>query len=224
MRRVAALTFDGNGLIPVIVQDVATGEIRMFAFASREAVEKTIASGRATFWSRSRGELWEKGQTSGNPIRVKRILVDCDNDCLIYTSEPEGPSCHTGAENCFFQILGPTLEIAGHSHVPQFVLATLEAVLEERKKSSAAVSYTKSLYDGGPRAIGAKLREEAGELAAALDTHTSGAGPERVVAEAADLLYHLLVALRSQDVALREVLRELENRMGTSGHEEKARR
>ncbi len=221
MRRVTALSFDANGLIPVVVQDVATGEIRMFAFASLEALKATIATGRATFWSRSRGELWEKGQTSGTPIRVKRILVDCDNDCLIYTSEPEGPSCHTGAENCFFQILEPSLEIAAHDGVPQSVLGTLEAVLEERKRSSARVSYTKSLYDGGPRAIGAKLREEAGELAAELEAAKPGEG---VVAEAADLLYHLMVALRSKNVALRDVLRELEARMGTSGHEEKPRR
>jgi phosphoribosyl-AMP cyclohydrolase / phosphoribosyl-ATP pyrophosphohydrolase len=220
MRRVTALSFDPNGLVPVIVQDVATGEIRMFAFASREAVETTLATGRATFWSRSRGELWEKGRTSGNPIRVKRILVDCDNDCLIYTSEPEGPSCHTGAENCFFQILGPSLEIEQHSEVPQSVLPTLERVLEERKGSTAKASYTKSLYDGGARAIGAKVREEATELAAALD----GSGDDRVVAEAADLLYHVLVALRSRNVSLRDVLRELASRMGTGGHEEKARR
>src|ERR1700746_1855887 len=96
---------DERGLVPVVVQDHLTGEIRMFAYATREAVRKTLETGRATFWSRSRGELWEKGRTSGNEVRVTRVLVDCDSDCLVYSGEPRGNTCHTGAPSCFFQTL-----------------------------------------------------------------------------------------------------------------------
>jgi phosphoribosyl-ATP pyrophosphohydrolase/phosphoribosyl-AMP cyclohydrolase len=211
--------FDDQGLIPVIVQDQLTGEIRMFAYATNQAVRATLETGRATFWSRSRGELWEKGRTSGNEIRVERVLVDCDSDCLVYSGEPHGNSCHTGAANCFFQVLeGDELEQA--SDRPQTVLAALEAVLESRKTSTGQASYTKSLYDEGPAAIGAKIREEAGELAQALE----GESDNRVVSEAADTLYHVLVGLRSRSIALRQVLGELSRRLGTSGHKEKASR
>ncbi len=218
------LTFDREGLVPVVVQDQATGEVRMVAFATLEAVRATMQSGRATFWSRSRGELWEKGRTSGNAILVSRVLVDCDADCVIYSADPRGPSCHTGAPSCFFQVLekGPDGELAltQRAEQPQTVLATLEAVLESRKKSSAVASYTKSLYDGGARAIGEKLREETAELERALSTESD----DRVVSEAADVLYHLLVALRWRAIPVRDVLAKLAARMGTSGHEEKARR
>lgn len=191
----------------------------MVAFASVEAVRTTLESGRATFWSRSRGELWEKGRTSGNSIRVRRVLVDCDADCLIYSSEPSGPSCHTGAPTCFFQTLEAGA-IAQKSEEPQTILATVEAILEARKKSTSASSYTKSLYDGGAGAIGAKVREEADELARAIESESD----DRVVSEAADVLYHLMVGLRWRAIGFREVLAALAKRMGTSGHEEKARR
>jgi len=213
------LTFDDNGLLPVIVQDHLTGEIRMFAFATAAAVRNTMQTGRATFWSRSRGELWEKGQMSGNEIRVLRVLVDCDADCVVYSGEPVGNSCHTGARSCFFQSLdGDVLGQA--SQQPQTLLATLEAVLEDRKKSTAAASYTKSLYEKGAAAIGAKVREEADEFGRAIEGETD----ERVVSEAADVIYHLMVGLMSRGVPLRKVLAELANRFGTSGHQEKAAR
>jgi phosphoribosyl-ATP pyrophosphohydrolase/phosphoribosyl-AMP cyclohydrolase len=213
------LTFDSKGLIPVIVQDHLTGEVRMFAFATNEAVRTTLQSGRATFWSRSRGELWQKGRTSGNEIKVSRVLVDCDGDCIIYSGEPQGNSCHTGAPSCFFQALdGERLGQA--SEQPQTVLAQLEAVLEARKKSTGASSYTKSLYDAGASAIGAKIVEEAGELARALEAESD----ERVVSETADVFYHTLVGLRSRSISLASVLAELWRRLGKGGHEEKASR
>jgi len=191
----------------------------MVAFANAEAVHRTLETGRATFWSRSRGELWEKGKTSGNGIDVHRVLVDCDADCLVYSGEPHGASCHTGAASCFFQTLeGTTLQVSAEQ--PQTLLGTLEAVLESRKRSTGQASYTKSLYDAGPAGIGAKIAEESGELVAAL----TGESDERVVAEAADTLYHVLVALRWRAIPLRRVLAELARRLGTSGHEEKARR
>jgi phosphoribosyl-ATP pyrophosphohydrolase/phosphoribosyl-AMP cyclohydrolase len=213
------IQFDSQGLVPVVVQDHLTGEVRMVAFATLEAVRKTLETGRATFWSRSRGELWEKGRTSGNDIAVHRVLIDCDADCVIYSGEPRGPSCHTGAQSCFFQVLqGGNLSQA--SEQPQTLLATLEAVLESRKKSTGAASYTKSLYDAGPTAISAKLREEADELGRAIESEDDA----RVVSEAADTLYHVLVALRWRGLPLRRVLAELGRRLGTSGHEEKAHR
>jgi phosphoribosyl-ATP pyrophosphohydrolase/phosphoribosyl-AMP cyclohydrolase len=213
------IQFDAQGLVPVVVQDHLTGEVRMVAFATAEAVQKTVETGRATFWSRSRAELWEKGRTSGNAIQVHRVLVDCDADCVVYSGEPHGASCHTGAQSCFFQVLdGGTLSQA--SDQPQTLLATLEAVLESRKKSTGAASYPKSLYDAGGPAIAAKLREEAGELARAVESE----GDDRVVSEAADVLYHLLVALRWRAIPLRNVLAELGRRLGTSGHTEKAGR
>jgi phosphoribosyl-ATP pyrophosphohydrolase/phosphoribosyl-AMP cyclohydrolase len=214
------LTFDEHGLVPVVVQDRLTGEIRMFAYATNEALRRTLESGRATFWSRSRGELWEKGRTSGNEIRVSQVLVDCDADCVIYSGEPHGNSCHTGAPTCFFQSFEGGEKLASASERPQTVLASLESVLEARKSATEAASYTKSLYDGGAARIGAKVEEEAGELARALSAESD----ERVVSEAADVLYHLLVGLRWRSIPLRRVLAELARRVGVSGHAEKAAR
>jgi phosphoribosyl-ATP pyrophosphohydrolase/phosphoribosyl-AMP cyclohydrolase len=216
------LQFGADGLVPVIVQDHLTGEVRMVAFASPEAVRKTQETGRATFWSRSRGELWEKGQTSGNAHAVKRVLVDCDADCLVYSAAPAGPSCHTGATSCFFQRLeGNRLEQAACE--PQTLVARLEATLDARKTAGAPdakKSYVRSLYDGGPTKIGDKVREEADELARALVGETD----DRVASEAADLLFHVLVGLRHRGVSWRAVLEVLAAREGTSGHAEKASR
>jgi phosphoribosyl-ATP pyrophosphohydrolase/phosphoribosyl-AMP cyclohydrolase len=213
------IVFDKRGLVPVVVQDFLTGEVRMLAHATAEAVRATLESGRATFWSRSRGELWEKGRTSGHALNVKRVLLDCDSDALLYSAEPLGPTCHTGAPSCFFQVLTPE-GISQKSEEPQTILATVEAILDARKESSGESSYTKSLYDGGAAAIGAKLREEADELARALDSESD----ERVVSESADVLYHLLVGLRWRALPLKDVLAVLQARLGTSGHAEKARR
>jgi phosphoribosyl-ATP pyrophosphohydrolase/phosphoribosyl-AMP cyclohydrolase len=213
------LQFGDHGLIPVVVQDHLTGEVRMLAYATAEAIEKTVQTGRATFWSRSRGELWEKGRTSGNAIDVRRVLVDCDADCVVYSGDPHGASCHTGAESCFFQVL-ENGELSQASDQPQTLLATLEAVLDSRKRATGDKSYTKSLYDAGAPAIGAKVREEADELGRALQSE----GDDRVVSEAADLLYHLLVAIRWRAIPFRRVLAELARRLGTSGHAEKAAR
>lgn len=200
----------------VVVQDALTGEIRMVAHATEEALTATRTTGNATFFSRSRGELWEKGKTSGNTIRVRRVLVDCDEDALVYEGDPDGPSCHTGAGSCFFRVLGAE---AGPAPT-QTLLLRLEAELEARKSAGAEKSYTRSLYDGGPARIGAKIREEADEVARAIEGEDDG----RVAAEAADLLYHVMVGLRARGVPVRDVLAVLDARMGTSGHEEKARR
>ena len=215
--------FDERGLVPVVAQHCLTGEVRMVAFANAEAVRLTLETGRATFWSRSRAELWEKGRTSGNGLRATAVLVDCDADCLVYLVEPEGPSCHTGAPTCFFRraLLDDGALRLSDSEVPApTLLARLEAVLEARKASSGEKSYVKSLYDGGAPKIGEKLVEEAGELARTV----AGESEERVASEAADVLFHVMVALRSRGVAFEAVLRELDRRTGTSGHDEKRTR
>jgi phosphoribosyl-ATP pyrophosphohydrolase/phosphoribosyl-AMP cyclohydrolase len=217
------MQFDEHGLLPVVAQDHLTGAIRMVAFANERAVRLTLETGRATFWSRSRGELWEKGLTSGNGMDVAAVLVDCDADCLVYLVAPKGPTCHTGRPSCFFR--KARLE-DGHvrlsdAEVPApTLLGRLEAVLAARQESSAQASYTKSLYDGGAPKIGEKLVEEAGELADAVARETD----DRVTSEAADVLFHVMVALRSRNIGVEQVLQELQRRTGTSGHDEKRAR
>jgi phosphoribosyl-ATP pyrophosphohydrolase/phosphoribosyl-AMP cyclohydrolase len=216
----SALNYSSHGLIPVIAQDAETGEIRMMAYADQMAIEKTLETGLAHFFSRSRGELWLKGETSGNTLAVRSVWVDCDGDTLIYMVEPAGPSCHTGAETCFFRRLdddGNLVEGAGDS-AP--TLMRLERTLQARKASDAGKSYTKSLLDKGAPKIDEKLREEAAELGQAL----MGESDERVTSEAGDLIYHLLVGLVLREVPLRDLLSELSKRFGQSGHEEKASR
>jgi len=212
-----ALKFDEHGFVPALVQDHVTGEVRMLGHANEEAIERTLATGLATFWSRSRGQLWEKGRASGNTVEVQRVLVDCDGDCLIYAGEPHGATCHTGARGCFFRVL-ENGQIEEQHEPPQTLLATLEAVLDSRKQTTGAASYTKSLYEGGAPAIGAKICEEAGELAKALGDKND----EQVISEVADTFYHILVGLRFRSIPVRRVLAELARRLGASGHQEKA--
>jgi phosphoribosyl-ATP pyrophosphohydrolase/phosphoribosyl-AMP cyclohydrolase len=211
-----------HDLIPVVAQDHVTGEIRMLAWASAEAVRATLATGRATFFSRSRGVLWEKGATSGNALDVVSVLVDCDADALVYLVAPRGPTCHTGAPSCFFRRLARFERDVVLEDVvaPSTLLARLDAVLQARRDATAEKSYTKSLYDGGPARIGEKLREEADELARAVASEADA----RVVSEAADVVFHVMIALRSRGMGMEDVLRELERRSGTGGHEEKKRR
>ncbi len=151
---------------------------------------------------------------------MQRVFVDCDADCVVYSGEPQGPTCHTGAPQLLLPRARGTAIIQTRGEPAQTLLGTLAAVLESRKKSTGAASYTKSLYDAGAPAIGAKITEEAGELARALAEESD----ERVIAEAADALYHLLVGLTWRAIPLRRVLAELGRRLGTSGLQEKAQR
>lgn len=216
--------FEEGKLIPAVVQDRLTGQVRMVAYMSRESLERTLKTRRATFFSRSRGELWEKGATSGNTLDVTSVHADCDADALLILADPRGPTCHTGISSCFFRQveLGGDAEIEAADEGPAAVamLEALEQEIEARKASSPTKSYTRKLLDGGAPLIGEKLREEAGELAQAI----AGEGDDRVAAEAADVIYHLLVGIASRGVPLRAVLGALASRMGTSGLVEKARR
>lgn len=209
------LKYDERGLIPAVAQDRFTGEVRMVAWMNAESVKATEETGVATFFSRSRGELWVKGATSGNRLKVARVVADCDADTLLLEVDPEGPSCHTGRESCFFTEFSHEAPAARGPF-----LVELERVIAEREESTAEKSYTRSLLEGGPERIGGKLTEEAGELARALLDESD----ERVAAEAADLLFHLLVGLRARRVPLRAVVGELARRSGVSGHAEKASR
>ncbi|MGB5310557.1 MAG: bifunctional phosphoribosyl-AMP cyclohydrolase/phosphoribosyl-ATP diphosphatase HisIE [Polyangiales bacterium] len=216
----SALHYSSSGLVPVIAQDAETGEIRMVAYADEIAIEKTLQTGLAHFFSRSRGELWLKGETSGNTLAVRSIWVDCDGDTLIYMVDPAGPSCHTGAETCFFRRLDAEGNLVDDARDGAPTLLRLERTLEARKASDSERSYTKSLLERGATNIDEKLREESVELGQALINESD----ERVVSEAADVIYHLLVGLVLRKVSLRDLLSELSRRFGTSGHDEKASR
>ncbi len=209
------LKFNDQGLIPAIVQDRLTGEVRMMAWMNRQALEQTIETRRATFFSRSRQALWVKGQESGNVLHVHEVLADCDGDTLLVMCDPVGPSCHTGRDNCFF------FSLDGRPVGSAKPLALkLEQVLEERKSSTTEKSYTRSLFDGGADKIGRKIVEEASEVVEAITSETD----DRVVSEAADVYYHLLVGLRHRNLSWVEVLRVLAGRFGVGGHVEKASR
>lgn len=186
----------------------------MVAWMNQAALTQTLESGWATFYSRSRQELWQKGATSGNRLRVHGVSIDCDGDTLLVSVDPEGPSCHTGRPSCFFQ------SVAGQTQDPAPYLLELERVIAERASSVDARSYTRSLVESGVEKITAKIREEADEFACALQ----GESNDRVSSEAADVLFHLLVGLRARGVALHEVIAELARRAGTSGLDEKAAR
>lgn len=216
----SALKYDEQGLLPVIAQDAETGEIRMVAWANQGAIAKTLETRRAHFFSRSRGELWLKGETSGNTLGVRSIWVDCDGDTLIYMVDPAGPSCHTGAETCFFRRLDPSGELVEGAGQAAPTLPRLGRTLEARTASDSGKSYTKSLLDKGATKIDEKLREEAAELGQAL----IGESDARVASEAGDVMYHLLVGLVLRKVSLRALLEELSGRFGVSGHDEKASR
>ena len=193
----------------------------MLAHANREAVLQTLETGYAHFFSRSRQQLWKKGESSGNTLRTFEVWADCDADALVYLVEPAGPSCHTGAETCFFRRVGHgDAPEAGEGSRAAPTLLRLTETLAARAAGDEEKSYTKSLLEKGAPKIGAKLREEAGELADALE----GESDERVAAEAADLLYHAMVGLQLRGLTLRDVEDVLASRFGVSGHDEKAAR
>jgi phosphoribosyl-ATP pyrophosphohydrolase/phosphoribosyl-AMP cyclohydrolase len=213
------LKFDEAGLLPAVVQDRLTGEVRMVGYMNREAIARTLETGRATFFSRSRRTLWEKGESSGHTLQVRELFVDCDADTVLVLADPVGPSCHTGQPSCFFRRLDGR-GIRDEALPASVFLQQLEREIEARKQSSGEKSYTKSLLDAGVSRIGDKVREEAGEFAAALASETD----DRVASEAADVVYHMLVGLASRGLSVRDVMAVLAKRAGTSGHAEKASR
>ena len=180
------IAFDERGLVPVVVQDWRTGEVLTLAYANAEALARTRETGELHLWSRSRDELWHKGATSGNVQRVRALRLDCDGDALLALVEPAGPACHTGARTCFHN--GELEPPAPHEALP-----SLERTLADRAATRPAGSYTVELLDDPPL-IGAKVQEEAEEVARAAREETD----DRVDEEAADVLYHLAVLLHSR--------------------------
>ena len=201
----AALAFDDRGLVPVIAQDAADGRVLMMAWASREALERTLEAGEMTFWSRSRRALWRKGETSGNVLRLVSLHADCDGDAVLARVTPTGPACHTGEATCFGEGSDPDSGSAGAAG--ETTLPRLWATLRERAAGRPEGSYTTRLLDD-PNLRIKKLGEEMAELIQAL---VQDDGP-RATEEAADLLYHTLVALLATGRSLQDVLAVLESR------------
>jgi len=192
----------------------------MVAWMNAEALAATLAGGEATFFSRSRGRLWKKGEESGNVLHVREARLDCDGDTILLVVDPAGPACHTGKRSCFFRTFPDGSEDDGPRGAPAAVVDRVAAVIESRRAATAERSYTRSLLDAGMTKILAKIAEEHGELAAELP-----AGPEAaIVHETADLLFHVLVGLAARNVPVAAVWNELERRFGVGGHEEKAAR
>ena len=194
------ISWDAAGLAPCVVQDWRSGEVLTVAYMNAEALERTQQTGETHFWSRSRNELWHKGATSGNTQAVRELRYDCDADAILALVEPNGPACHTGERTCFHNgVLEPA--------APHEALPALERTVEARKAEPPAGSYTAELL-ADPARIGAKVQEEAEEVARAAREEPD----ERVAEEAADVLYHLTVLLHSRGLSLADAEGVLDGR------------
>ncbi|MGH7535663.1 MAG: bifunctional phosphoribosyl-AMP cyclohydrolase/phosphoribosyl-ATP diphosphatase HisIE [Gemmatimonadales bacterium] len=210
----SAVRFGADGLVPVVAQERRSGDVLMVAFANREALERTQSTGQAHYYSRSRGTLWQKGQTSGHVQHVTEIRLDCDGDTVLYRVEQTGPACHLGTRTCFSRVVGRADGVAvGEEDPGGHLLTRLAATIARRAAERPAGSYTAALLDQGTARISQKVGEEAVELVVAANAADDG----HLAAEAADLLYHLLVLLQARGMSLDAVLRELERRAGNSG-------
>ncbi|MBQ7989222.1 MAG: bifunctional phosphoribosyl-AMP cyclohydrolase/phosphoribosyl-ATP diphosphatase HisIE [Bacteroidaceae bacterium] len=188
-----------DGLVPAIIQDADTRQVLMLGFMNREAYEKTMATGKVTFWSRTRQCLWTKGETSGNYLHLVSMAVDCDNDTLLVKVHPDGPTCHTGTDTCW-----------GETNTPQPVafLSELQDYIDRRHAEMPEGSYTTSLFKKGTNRIAQKVGEEALETVIEATNGT----PEKLVYEASDLLYHLIVLLTSKGLRIEDAVEELHRR------------
>ena len=203
--QINALAWDkGDGLLPAVIQDAQTGKVLMLGFMNREALRVTLSERRVTFFSRSKNRLWTKGETSNNYLNVVSVTPDCDNDTLLITANPDGPTCHTGAETCF----GDAVATGAADFA---FLAKLQSVIAQRIADRPEGSYTARLWADGPNRIAQKVGEEGVEVALAAVTQAD----ERLISESADLLFHLTLLLRSRNLSLAAVVRELEQRHAT---------
>jgi len=188
----------GDGLLPVVVQHVHDGRVLMLGYMNREALEATQASGNVTFFSRSKNRLWTKGETSGNTLELCAVHADCDADTLLVLANPQGPTCHTGADTCFGDAAAPALSFLGQ----------LDALVADRHAARPAGSYTTQLFEAGTRRIAQKVGEEGFETALAAVAQND----DELLGESADLVYHLLVLLQSRGLDLADVVARLHAR------------
>lgn len=203
------LKFDSTGLIPAVVQDKNTNEVLMVAYMNEETLKQTIETKKATFWSRSRQEVWVKGATSGNFLNVCEIRVDCDADALVVLVNPEGPACHTGERSCFYRkVEDGALKEDKKSADNSYVLGELVEVAKDRKVNPQPGSYTNYLFDKGEDKILKKVGEEAAEVVIAGKNRSV----DEITYETADLLYHLSVMLVDNGMTWENVFSELEKR------------
>lgn len=200
--QVRTLAWDkGAGLLPAIVQHARTGQVLMLAFMNQEALRMTLSTGRAVFFSRSRGQLWTKGETSGNYLNVVDVSVDCDADSILVLADPLGPTCHKGTESCFADALPTDVQSLSF-------LRVLEATVANRMAAKPEGSYTARLVAEGPGRIAQKVGEEGVETALAAVTRDDAG----LLSECADLVYHLVVLLKSRDLELDDLVAELRSR------------
>jgi len=190
-----------NGIVPCVIQDSKTRTVLMLGFMTEEALQKTMAEKRVTFYSRTKKRLWTKGETSGNYLEVDDIKLDCDNDTLLVTVRPHGPTCHTGSDTCF----GQDNQAAGVSF--------LESIIADRKKNPKQGSYTTSLLNSGINKVAQKVGEEAVELVIEAKDNNR----ELFLGEAADLMYHFMVLLAAKDVSMDDVTKVLRHRHSSRG-------
>lgn len=198
------IKFDEKGLVPAIVQDAQSKEVLMMAYMSKESLQQTLETGETVFWSRSRGELWHKGATSGNTQKVESISLDCDGDTLLVKVQPAGPACHRNTYTCFEPIHGQDEPLQDRFAI----LTELESLIAKRDAERPEGAYTTYLFEKGVDKILKKVGEEASEVIIAAKNRD----PQELRYEASDLIYHLLVLLREQRLPLDEVLKELSQR------------
>ena len=187
-----------GGLVPAVIQDAKTAKVLMLGYMNEESFGKTKETGRVTFFSRSRRQLWTKGETSGNFLLVKEILVDCDADTLLIKADPTGPVCHTGQDTCFNELNRQGISF----------LSSLENLIQKRKEKMPEKSYTTELFQHGIKRIAQKVGEEANETV----IEAVAGDAERLMEEAADLLYHLIVLLTDKGISLNDITEVLEKR------------
>ena len=240
-RKLPDIKYNAHGLVPAIAQEQGTGEVLMLAYMNPEALEKTLTTGRAHYWSRSRKKLWQKGETSENIQDVVSIKYDCDLDTLLLSVRQSGPACHTGEKTCFFRTIndgedkGDAKETVapgaaatgaspasstGSSTGGASIITDLYDVILERKNEDPEKSYVAGLYSRGIQKIAAKIHEESAELIAAAKKEDK----KEITHELCDLWFHTMVLLGKEDIPIEDVFTELRRRFGTSGLDEKASR
>lgn len=200
--QIESLDWDkGGGILPTVVQDAHSGKVLMLGYMNRESLRVTLGDKRVTFYSRSKQRLWTKGETSGNFLHLVDAAIDCDQDTLLITAHPDGPTCHKGADSCFGDSIGTTATRLAF-------LSQLEAVIEQRVSERPEGSYTARLWSEGATRMAQKVGEEGVEVALAAVTQND----DKLVGEAADLLFHLTLLLKSRQLSLAHVVTELERR------------